>query len=177
MTLDCRRAKVLWLIGVTVLSATLIGIPLSQQRESPAKNGTTQIVPVALLNNWDLDYIWIDRNVSARVWVSGFDASDEPIATASGVLELPDNHLGNGFQVTESKIAHGYITLPSNFDVRGYIRSGYELHLGVRVVPRGYYNASFPFRIDPDIWFGNANGQLFLNGRDQPETVYITFKP
>lgn len=171
------NVRTLCLSAVTILVAASAGTALSRLRDGRATNGVTQSIPAALLNGWDADYIWVDRKVSARVWPSGFDAGDDPIATASGVLEFPDNRLGNGFQVPAGKIAYGRITFPSDFDVRGHIRNGYELQLVVRVVPRGFHSADFPFRIGPDVQFGNAYGQMFLNRHGQPDTVFLTYKP
>ncbi|KRB11428.1 hypothetical protein [Lysobacter sp. Root690] len=132
---------------------------------------------VTVSNQRSDTYVWVSDKVHAAVWVPGSDAGDDSVAFAWGKLVLPGHRLGSGYQVSERSTVSGFVELDPEFELQRHIRNGYELKLSVYVIPRGYYSADFPFRLDPDIELGNAFGRVLLTRGFPAKVIALKYRP
>lgn len=169
------RGKVRWLSMAAIVVALCVGwqVWLAALRSDVSAHKFA----VTVSNERSDTYIWVDDTAHATVWVPGSDAGDDSVAFATGRLVLPGHRLGSGYQVPERTCVNGFIELDHAFELQRHIRNGYELRLAVRVVPRGYYSSEFPFRLDPDIEWGNAYGEVLLKRGFPDKAVALKYQP
>lgn len=172
---EVARSKVRLLVMATIILALFVGwqVWLAALRADVSAHQ----FPVTVSNERSDTYIWVDDKVHATVWIPGSDAGDDSVAFAMGKLVLPGHRLGSGYQVSERDTVSGFIELDHEFELQRHIRNGYELRLAVRVVPRGYYSTDFPFRVDPDIEFGNAFGEVLLKRGFADKVIALKYRP
>lgn len=118
-------------------------------------------------NSLDRGYVWIDRNVSIKIWAEEYDASYDPEQLITGTLDLRATRSHSGFILSSGKSASGTLTLPADFQLNRYVRNGSEIVFSVLLLKNDIYGGSEDFRPSPQQDFGAAF--FTIKARDNPE--------